>query len=413
MRNVFDTNIIFLDCGSGIDEDTYRKMERSGNNVTVIDHHDIDPDTTAKDVYMINPMTGNDYHYLAGCGVVYYTMRQLLENSSDISKFDENALQFAAVGTVADMVSLIGLNRELVLSGFECMNSNINPNLAAILKEMKVKSKRLNEFDVSFYIAPAINSASRFGKVDLAVHALMHGKDIPELIETNNKRKSLTDEAVAQSKTTILSHCVIAETENEEYSFVLGLIGNRVMPKYQKPFASVMRRKGDCSVSFRMPQEGFDLHPFFVENKDIFESGGHSAAGGGTCKEKNLDILLDNFVKYCEQNFTPKVLFEGDIYLPEKCIIDVTNEMPSHSPFGMGFKNPLFMSDVLLKTTFRSEKYLSGKFVWADLYNTQHEVDMFSFKPGQIDDGYVQCIYMMNFDQNNVRMQIVETAKYE
>ena len=409
LRNVSDTNIVFLDCGSGLDEESYRKLEKSGNSICVVDHHQIDEDKIAKDMYIINPQRGNKYHYLSGSGVTYYVLKQLFGENLD-------ALQFASIGTVADMVPLIGLNRNLVRNGLDNINSTlVNTNLYILIKSLSIRNSPLTENDIAFYIAPVINAASRFGKTELAISILVDGKEkaAKELVEINNERKELINKAIEEVPMQNLPHCVISETDDSQFSNVLGLIATRLMHKYNKPFASIMKYKDTASISFRIPQEGFDLTPFFSEMKDIFEGGNHAAAGGGTCKIGDLKTIKERFIQYCEQNFEVRPETHADIYVPERYISDIIKELPEHSPFGMGFKNPSFMSDVLLKNIKQiSERFTIGKFVWNDEVGNQQEIDLISYRPIE-NTGFVQVAYQIFYDKGVGKAQVVETSSYE
>ena len=210
------------------------------------------------------------------------------------------------------------------------------------------------------------------------------------------------------------SHCVIFETTKPDYQPIIGLVANRLIGDYNKPFLSVLRKSDKCNLSFRMPVDSFPLADFFAVVSDKFSGGAHKGAGGGTCQDYDLDYIKGKFIEYCEKHFVPKqYLIEksADIYLPEHSINDILKTLPKLAPFGQGFKNPEFVSDVLLENIYyKNPKFITGEFSWFDGYSKKYlEFNTFSKLK---HTGYVRCKYQILFDDGTPNIVVRDVEGY-
>ena len=163
--------IITVDCGiTAVEEALYAKS--LGIDVIITDHHEPGITLPAAAAIIDPKLDTCSYPFkeLAGCGVAYKVLQGLCQRLEMDPAFPEQYLDLVAVGTAADIVSLIDENRILVKSGLEVLQSNPRPGIFALLEICGLIEKRISVSTIVFIIAPRINAVGRISNAKKAVH---------------------------------------------------------------------------------------------------------------------------------------------------------------------------------------------------------------------------------------------------
>lgn len=311
--------IICLDCGSSVD------WSLIPNKVYVIDHHE--SQLKIDGVTYINPKMNYDDTNHCTSTLLY----ALFE-----SKYGENkvAIQYCAIGGVADMVPMLGTTWNLVKHGFAIMNESP----CDIAKAYPPYKAKYDEVHVGFTLAPLINAPSRIGEIEIAIKAVVYGDTsaIKKLSSLNNKRKTLVKNAL--SKAIIEEHpkCVIASIDSGGKA-ISGLIANKLVGQFKKPVMCIDQQ----NISFR--SKTVDVENFVVQESNSIVGGGHKQAAGGILLDiQNVDSIKNKFISYCDLESIGGDIDLYDIFIDGSDIPFVRNQLVDIKPFGQKFFAPIF-----------------------------------------------------------------------
>jgi len=365
--------LVTVDCGIS-SPDEVEEARRLGFTVIITDHHQPPSEVPRADV-VINPyQPGCDFPYkgLAGVGVAFYLaagLRGLMSSKGrwvngekpNLKKY----LDLVAVGSVADMVPLTGVNRVLVKAGLEVLTENPRPGLAALMKKARIGNSSVGSGEIGFQIAPRINAAGRVGDPRLAVQFLL-GEDpgeISALIEkleaANSLRKELSEkvfqEACHQAEEQVASgRNSIVITGNDWHHGVTGLVTGRIANIYYRPtIVFSIDQHGVARGSARSIEE-LDILESVAECSDLLEKyGGHRGAAGLTLISENIADFSKKFessVKRIIGDFEIKPTVRVNLRASIEEVLDKKFlEFYSRlEPFGIGNPEPVFC--------FRDEK---------------------------------------------------------
>ncbi|MDQ0231515.1 single-stranded-DNA-specific exonuclease RecJ [Metabacillus malikii] len=334
-----------------------------GMDLIITDHHEpgpVLPDAIAI-IHPKQPDCPYPFKELAGVGVAFKLSHALL------GELPTNLLEIAAIGTIADLVSLHGENRVIAKLGLKQMQSTNRVGLKALLKIAKVESNAINEETIGFAIAPRINAVGRLQSADPAVDLLLSEDEdealyIAEEIDSLNKERqklvnSMTEEAVAEVETNypIDEYPVLVIAKEDWNAGVVGIVASRLVEKYYRPtiVLSIDREKGIAKGSARSIA-GFDLFANLSTCREILPHfGGHPMAAGMTLNIDDVDELRNRLVQLAKQqlsdaDFIPITNVDVCCKL-EDISIEAIEEMNKLAPFGMHNPKPVIqLEDVKL-----------------------------------------------------------------
>lgn len=357
--------VITVDCG--VSNHTEIEMLKQKNvEVLVTDHHEL-PEILP-DCIVINPKTSdNKLRNLAGVGVASKLVEALTDRDFVTSLYD-----IVAIGTIADLVDLLGENRLIVKHGLKLINQHRNLGLTMLLRN----SKKMNvtEQDIAFSIAPQINSIGRMANANQVVK-LFSSTDtfflntlIAKLEQLNNERKFLCDEIYNQAIKMLqnydfIHNKVIVLQNNSWKSGILGIVASRLVEEYNLPTILFGNGTDEIKGSARSVS-GINLYKMLSEYKDNFISfGGHASAAGLKIKSNYLPVLIKDLSKYIIDNNLDKYLAKTIVYDIEidKITGDLVKEIDCLAPFGMANPMPKFLyKNDLIFTPF-SQKHLKSE----------------------------------------------------
>ncbi len=362
--------IITVDNGVSAIE-ALNKANSLGIDVILTDHHQIK--TKLPTIYaLLHPIfTPKDspYKYLAGVGVAYLLAESVARMTSSQKHLNLSRDLFC-IGTVADMALLKGANRFWIRQWIKKLSDTESPGLKGLLTKSKLNNKIINTEDISFKIAPRINSVGRIGDPKLILNLLLESdpKKATKLVnkceKINVERKTIckqvTEEAfqiLQKDSCNIPPFIFLAQPHWP--AGVIGIIASRVMEKYNRPTAVLCSdNDGLLRASIRAPST-FNVFKALEKCECLLEKyGGHAAAGGFTIKANKVSDLHNRLNELCiteNHNMNVrKILPEAYIELIniDQCLC---NNLEHLEPFGQGNKRPLFWTrgcEVIKKETF-------------------------------------------------------------
>ncbi|MDD5771870.1 MAG: single-stranded-DNA-specific exonuclease RecJ [bacterium] len=353
--------VITVDCGiTSVEEIAFAKT--LGLEIIILDHHqplDILPDTE----YIVDPkqidcLSG--ISELAGVGVIYMLINALRKK---ITIKESNFLEFAALGTIADMAPLIGENRILVKNGLEQINSTDNPGLKALINQSGLSNCRVDTGHVSFMLAPKINASGRIGTAKTSVELLLTGEQSAadslanQLCRMNEKRQIIEADILKDTISCIENEI---DLENEKiivldskkwHPGVIGIVASKMVERFSKPVILIAHdEKTSHGKGSARSKNGLNIFKAISECKDLLLSfGGHELAAGLSIEIKNIGMFRKKINEAAENIFTAEKLLQKwniDAVIDFKDLnLQFIDLLENLAPFGFGNPKPVFMSE--------------------------------------------------------------------
>lgn len=360
------TLIIALDCGiKAIDKIKY--ANKKNIDYIICDHHKPAENIPAA-VAVLNPLRTDcnyPFKFLCGCGIGFKLIQALSARQEQWESNVENYLDLVAVAIGADLVPLVGENRTLCHFGLKIINSSPTTGLKAIIRGINKPEITLSE--VSFYIAPRINSAGRIKHGNNAVELLLEdnfdnaisfSKEIDEFnIERRGLDKLITNEALEQIEDNEeQSDFTTVVFQEDWHKGVIGIVASRLIEKHYRP-TLVFTKSNDVLAASARSIKGFDVYNAIESCKEhLIQFGGHKYAAGLTLKPENYFAFKKSFEEYVKKTIDKKLL-TPIINVNEKIeLTDITPKfyriLKQFAPFGPANKQPVFYSENLLDTGY-------------------------------------------------------------
>ena len=363
--------IFTVDCGT-LSFEPIESARKKNTDVIVLDHHQSDV-KLPKALALVNPNRHDDeseLNYLCAAGVCFMYLVALNkklreENWFKKNKINEpnilNFLDLVSLGTICDVVPLIGLNRAIVKQGLKVLKSRVNLGLKTLYDLCNIESQPTT-YDIGFKLGPRINAGGRVGKSSQGVDLLI-SKDphkayqiASDLDKSNKERQSiellLTEEINSEIKK-YHNHPVLVASDNNWHEGIIGIVASKIKDKYNKP-TILISVNGDLGKGSARSVHGFDIGSQIVRavQKGILEKGGgHKMAGGFTLKKKNIpvfrDYLIKNFEKIKISQSTYASLYIDCRIAPTALNENFYNEINLLAPFGAGNNEPKFIVENL------------------------------------------------------------------
>lgn len=342
--------LVTVDNGvAGLEAITYAKEQ--GLDVIVTDHHEL-PKQLPPAYAVIHPRhPKGDYPFadLSGAGVALKMAQAMLE------EIPEDFLDLAALGTIADLVSLTDENRALVKFGLVALENTLRPGLVALYELAGVNEKEITAETVGFTLAPRLNAIGRMQHAQIGVELLTtldedRAKELAKKAQTlNTKRQEIVDQITTEALAKVAKgpeHLVDVVAGTGWHEGVLGIVASRLVEKTGRPAVVLNIADGKAKGSGRSV-EAFHLFDALDGHREFLESfGGHHMACGVTVLQTDLQKLqqiLDTEAKHqkLDQAKAPVLSIVSSLALNE---IDLTlvDELAKLAPFGTDNEVPLF-----------------------------------------------------------------------
>lgn len=364
--------LITVDCGisNGLE---INRIQEMGGEVIVTDHHKI-PEHALPQCLILNPSfstCGFHGQQLAGVGVAFYLIAGIKAELMKEQGFYEitkklnlkRYLAFVALGTIADVVDLTGVNRILVKAGLEALSCTHFPGLQEILMSCNMEGSEILTEDIGYLIGPRINAAGRLGESDLVV-TLLTEKDrakakklATKLTELNEERKRISAENL---EITLRSISTARVDQNKsvisvelQHQGVAGIVASKLVEVYGFP-ALVFAEKqlSDESLVYvgsARSVEGVNIIAMLQGCSEWIERfGGHEMAAGLTVAVGNFQQFSARFTAIAKEHWQRRKVMRRKKYDIECSVENIMSDeylrfMKLLEPFGPGNMQPIFM----------------------------------------------------------------------
>lgn len=358
--------VITVDCGITAFEPLAAAAE-AGLDVIVVDHHKAESDLPQASA-VVNPNRLDDESgqgHLAAVGVTFLVIvavnRALRESGwyerAGCTEPDlRNWLDIVSLGTVCDVVPLIGLNRAFVNQGLNVMARAGNAGLVA-LSNVAGLNERPRAFHLGYMLGPRVNAGGRVGDAPLGTRLL--SSDDPEeaaviamrLNEHNADRKDIEAavlvDAIEQAETNVdPDSSIVFVTGENWHPGVIGIVASRLRERYDLP-ACVIASDGGMAKGSGRSVPGVDLGRAVLDARDaglLFNGGGHAMAAGFTVEEDRLsafhEFLADHVKQQVAAGGVQASYIVDAVVTPEGATLDLVQSLSRLEPFGASNDEP-------------------------------------------------------------------------
>jgi single-stranded-DNA-specific exonuclease len=360
--------VVTVDCGAMAHE-ALIAAKGMGLEIVVLDHHQMTAELppAAAVVNPNRPDCESGCGHLAAAGVTFMTLVALNREARRRGVFDKSPepdlfslLDLAALGTIADVVPLVGVNRAIVAQGLKMMSRLANPGLAALAEVADFKGPA-TPYTAGFIFGPRINAGGRIGRADLGGRLLSTddkaeaAKIARQLDTLNRERRDIervaTEAAVAQIEADPRKKdaSVIVAAGQGWHPGVIGIVAGRLKERYGRP-AIVIALPGegerDAKGSGRSVP-GVDLGRMIADARDegiLIAGGGHAMAAGLTMTADKVEALAARLAAAVDAEGGPpqsSLLVDG-LLAPSGAGRELAEAIADAGPFGAGNPEPVF-----------------------------------------------------------------------
>ncbi len=367
--------LVTVDCGINSSEAVKDAAQR-GIDVIITDHHEpgeILPESLAN----INPKIHEeltDMHNLSGVGVAFKLGHAFLiygreHNLGGYMTELKEVLDYVALGTVADIVPLLGENRILVKHGMEMLKRQLRPGVRALIEVAKISGTSIKPSDITFKMAPRINAAGRLGNAISALQLLTASKIVDaykyaDMLEHFNQKRQTKEQEIfneakhyVESAPDFSSSFSIIAAGDGWHQGVIGIVASRFARDYNRP-AIVLTIQDDEAHGSGRSIGGLNLIKVLSKCAHLLTRyGGHPMAVGLGLRKENIQEFRRVFEETVRSEITQDDLVDSVSYDGVVCLEDLGDEFFSYyeklGPFGHGNPQPCYrLNDVEVIRTF-------------------------------------------------------------
>ncbi len=349
--------VITCDCGIS-DLAEADKAAALGVDLLVTDHH-VPLSVLPRAVAVVNAKRRDSrygFREFAGVGIAFKLMQALFYGDSRAGLLDE-LLELVALGTVADMVSLTGENRQFVQKGLKVLNSSKRPGVQALIRVSGLTPGSISSGDISWALGPRINSAGRLDDANMSLRLLSTDSEeeaqslAAELDATNSERQTLTAEVYERVRERLADQPdspLLMAADDCYPEGVIGLVAGRISKERYRPTVVVTTGEDISRGSSRSIPE-FDMASALESCGDLLLSfGGHPMAAGFAVKTENLPRLEERLIELAQERLSgvelsPRIRIDGEVRL-KQLGGDTYKLMAELEPFGQDNPQPCFIS---------------------------------------------------------------------
>ena len=424
---------LFITTDCGISENqVIEDSKKFSIDFIITDHHTI-PEKLPDAYSIINPKLKDckyPFKEICAAGVVFNLIvalrSSLRENGFFNDKIEPNLaryLDLVSIGTVADSMPIIGVNRIFVFNGLKEIKNTSRKGLKHLISKQKEK---FSIRDISFDIAPKINAAGRVGKASNAVSLLTSDDDVEVerlagIIQSNNQirqqiQEKVLNEAEKLAEIKLQKHpdkSSLVLFSQDWHPGVLGIIASRIVKKYGLPCVILSSKDSIAKGSLRTANE-LNLYRVLEQCSNILiQFGGHSAAAGVTIYEDKIKEFENKFESIISNyDFEAGEPLEIDSLVKFSEInIDLISDIEKMEPFGKGNPYPIFVSK---NVKIESKRVLKDKHL--EMYLNQDNFKMraiwFNFNKSSSDMENIDIVFTLQRDSfrgnNNINLNILD-----
>lgn len=365
LKQAGSTLIVTVDCGAQA-FDALAMARDAGVDVIVVDHHKCATDLPAA-FALVNPNRldeddGAAFGHLAAVGVAWLLGAAIIRHLRTVGHFADRPepkllelLDIVALGTVADVASLRGLNRAFVSQGLKIMAGRRNIGLDALITASRLKRAPICS-DLGFALGPRINAGGRVGKSDLGVRLLttndpIEAREIAEELDRLNTERRAIEAGVQEAAEAMAlgqgNRAVAVVSGNGWHPGVIGIVAGRLKEKFNRPAIVIAFDEDGLGKGSGRSITGVDLGAAVLAAKEaglLIAGGGHAMAAGLTVEAGRIDALAE----FLEDRLAADVARAGeDANLLLDAVVATGGVTPTFvealeagGPYGMGWPAP-------------------------------------------------------------------------
>ncbi|MBI3255681.1 MAG: single-stranded-DNA-specific exonuclease RecJ [Candidatus Andersenbacteria bacterium] len=372
--------VVTVDCGvANVAEIAWLKSK--GKDVLVVDHHEIGevlPDARAI-LHPRHPDGQYPWGHLCGAGVAWKFCQALLRDkrspfAGDVDK-EKWLLDLAVLGTVADVMPLLGENRAIVKFGLQVLQMQRRPGVKALLNHLKVGAKPLTTEDVGFKIVPRLNAPGRLEHAQPALDLLLSQdaasaeRHVQVLEVYNAQRQTISRRIAKEAEAQIVADAPVVFAFHAAWpAGVVGLVAGQLSRKFSRP-AVVVGGNGRHGVGSARSPKGYHILNILESGREhLLKLGGHAQAAGFSVEEKNIH----QFYRAIVQSPAATTLADSGEVVADAVLHhgllnwNMADAIQKFGPFGEANREPVFMlkNVPLLKSQPVGKKQDHAKFIF-------------------------------------------------
>ena len=424
---------LFITTDCGISENQVIEDSKKFKVDFIITDHHTAPENLPDAYSIINPKLEYckyPFKEICAAGVVFNLIVSLRSSLRDVGFFKNRIepnlaryLDLVSIGTVADSMPIIGVNRIFVFNGLKEIKNTLRKGLKHLISKKKDK---FSIRDISFDIAPKINAAGRVGKASNAVSLLTSDDDnevehLAGILQSNNQIRQQIQEKVFNEAEKIAEIKLQKNSDKSSlvlfsqdwHPGVLGIIASRIVKKYGLPCAILSSKDSIAKGSLRTANE-LNLYTVLEQcSNTLIQFGGHSAAAGVTIYEDKIPEFEDRFESIISNyDFDVGEPLEIDSIVKFSEInMSLISDIEKMEPFGKGNPYPIFISK---NVKIESKKVLKDKHL--EMYLSQDNCKIraiwFNFNKSNIDIENIDVVFTLQRDtfrgSNNINLNIID-----
>lgn len=348
--------IITVDNGvSAVEEAEY--IRQRGAQLVITDHHQPPQELPVCEA-CVNPHRQDDnspFKELCGAGVVLKLLCALEEDEEFVM---EQYAELAAVGTIGDVMPLVGENRYIVRRGIEDIRASQNIGIDRLLRTAGVSPESVDATTVAFSICPRINAAGRIAAADKAVQLLMADSPeqaglLSEELKLMNENRRAEEARIMEdvsrqleSDPSILRERVLVVSGEGWHHGVIGIVAARLLEKYGKPVLMISVENGEARGSAR-GVDGFSIYKLLDRcSRVLTKFGGHPKAGGFSLPADRIGDFRQMVYAFCRECYPkmPEYTVSADMEITgDRLTEEALNSLSQLEPCGEGNQRPVFL----------------------------------------------------------------------
>ncbi|PKP92702.1 MAG: single-stranded-DNA-specific exonuclease RecJ [Alphaproteobacteria bacterium HGW-Alphaproteobacteria-16] len=354
--------IVTVDCGA-MAYDALAEAKAVGAEVIVVDHHKC-ASQLPEALALVNPNRldedeGAAHGHLAAVGVAWLLGAALVRVLRGRGFFASRAeprlldlLDIVALGTVADVAALRGLNRAFVAQGLKVMSQRRNIGMNALIEASRL-TRAPTATDLGFALGPRINAGGRVGKSDLGVRLLTTQDPdearviAEELNRLNEERRAIEAEVQAAAEAIDTTGAVAVVAARGWHPGVIGIVAGRLKEKLGRPAIVIAVDENGIGKGSGRSITGVDLGAAILAAKEaglLIAGGGHAMAAGVTVAEDRIEEfaawLETKLADHVARASGDRALLLDAVLAPRGVNPDLVNAMEAGGPYGMGWPSP-------------------------------------------------------------------------
>ncbi|MDR3543359.1 MAG: single-stranded-DNA-specific exonuclease RecJ [Desulfosporosinus sp.] len=352
--------LITVDCGvTAVPEAGLART--LGIDVIITDHHEA-PEILPEAFALLNPKlasSGYPFRDLAGVGVAFKLAQALLQSlgNREVGIHSEiELLDLVALGTIADLVPLIGENRIFVYHGLRQMKQTLHTGLGALLEECGLRHKPLKAGQIGFVVAPRINAAGRMDSARVGLELLLaedteRANELAHLLTQENLSRQETEQEILAEAIALVERGpiprVIVLSSNQWHHGVIGIVASRLVERYYRPVFMIVEEGEEAKGSARGISGYPVLEQLSTQAHLLTKFGGHRAAAGFSLRTEDIERFragLNEQALAFEES-----LFQEELNIDRQVSLDMVtgpllHELELMAPFGFGNPGPVLAS---------------------------------------------------------------------